>query len=237
VYERAGIIRTNDGSVGSLTMIGTVSPAGGNFEEPVTQSTLSTVKAFLGLSAERAYKRCYPAVDILLSWSRYFGQLEGWFASHVAPDWVDRVKAMNDLLRRGDAVNQMIQVTGEEGVTLDDFILYQKAQFLDMVYLQQDAFDEVDASCPIDRQKRSFELVCALINRSYHFEDKTAVRDYFTRLTGLYKNLNYAAEASPTYASFRQQIDDLAAAASQRQQPVPEMHPTAGSTTKDNLLV
>ena len=126
---------------------------------------------------------------------------------------------------------------GEEGVTLDDFILYQKAQFLDMVYLQQDAFDEVDASCPIDRQKRSFELVCALINRSYHFEDKTAVRDYFTRLTALYKNLNYAAEASPTYASFRQQIDDLAAAASQRQQPLPEKHPTAGSTTKDNLLV
>ena len=230
VYERAGIIRTNDGSVGSLTMIGTVSPAGGNFEEPVTQSTLSTVKAFLGLSAERAYKRCYPAVDILLSWSRYFGQLEGWFASHVAPDWVDRVKAMNDLLRRGDAVNQMIQVTGEEGVTLEDFILCQQAQFLDMVYLQQDAFDDVDASCPIDRQKRSFDLVCDLINRSYHFEDKAAVRDYFTRLTGLYRNLNYAAEESPTYAAFRKQIDDLAAAASQR--PLPEKHPVAGSTTK-----
>ena len=232
VYERAGIIRTNDGSVGSLTMIGTVSPAGGNFEEPVTQSTLSTVKAFLGLSAERAYKRCYPAVDILLSWSRYFGQLEGWFASHVAPDWVDRVKAMNDLLRRGDAVNQMIQVTGEEGVTLEDFILCQKAQFLDMVYLQQDAFDDVDASCPIDRQKRSFELVCDLINRSYHFEDKAAVRDYFTRLTGLYRNLNYAAEESPTYAAFRKQIDDLAAAASQRQRPLPEKPALAGSTTK-----
>ena len=124
VYERAGIIRTNDGSVGSLTMIGTVSPAGGNFEEPVTQSTLGTVKAFLGLSADRAYKRFYPAVDILISWSRYFEPTRGWFAKHVAPDWVKRVQAMTDLLRRGDAVNQMIQVTGEEGVTIEDFILY-----------------------------------------------------------------------------------------------------------------
>jgi V/A-type H+-transporting ATPase subunit A len=214
VYERAGILRTNDGSIGSLTMIGTVSPAGGNFEEPVTQSTLSTVKAFLGLSAERAYKRFYPAVDILLSWSRYFGQLEGWFAKNVAPDWVQRVQAMNDLLRKGDAVNQMIQVTGEEGVTLEDFILQQKALFLDMVYLQQDAFDEVDSSCPIERQKNSFDLVYDLINRKYHFEDKTAVRDFFTRLTGLFRNLNYAAENSPTYASYRKQIDDLATQAS-----------------------
>jgi V/A-type H+-transporting ATPase subunit A len=215
VYERAGILRTNDGSIGSLTMIGTVSPAGGNFEEPVTQSTLSTVKAFLGLSAERAYKRFYPAVDILMSWSRYFGQLEGWFASHLSPDWVPRVQAINDLLRRADGVGQMIQVTGEEGVTLDDFILYQKALFVDMVYLQQDAFDAVDGSCPLDRQKRSFLLVCDLVNRSYGLESKAAVRDYFTRLTGLYKNLNYAREGSPTYTSFRQQIDALAAQATE----------------------
>ncbi len=219
VYERAGIIRTNDGSVGSLTMIGTVSPAGGNFEEPVTQSTLSTVKAFVGLSADRAYKRFYPAVDILISWSRYFGQLEGWFAKHVAPDWVNRVQAMTDLLRRGEAVNQMIQVTGEEGVTTDDFILYQKSLFVDMAYLQQDAFDEVDSSSPIERQKTSFDLVCELVNRVYHFEDKAAVRDFFTRLTGLFKNLNYAPDGSPTYAGFLQQIHDLAN--SQAQPPAP----------------
>ncbi|MEA5475893.1 V-type ATP synthase subunit A [Synechococcus sp. CCY9201] len=210
VYERAGIIRTNDGSVGSLTMIGTVSPAGGNFEEPVTQSTLSTVKAFLGLSADRAYKRFYPAVDIQMSWSRYFGQLEGWFAKHVAPDWVKRVQAMTDLLRRGDAVNQMIQVTGEEGVTIEDFILYQKSLFLDMVYLQQDSFDEVDASCSIERQKTCFDLVCGLVDQTYHFNDKKAVRDFFTRLTGLFKNLNYAPTNSPTYTGFLQQIQTLA---------------------------
>jgi V/A-type H+-transporting ATPase subunit A len=210
VYERAGIIRTNDGSVGSLTMIGTVSPAGGNFEEPVTQSTLSTVKTFLGLSADRAYKRFYPAVDILMSWSRYFNQLGDWFAKNVSPDWVSRVRAMNELLKQGDSINQMIQVTGEEGVTLEDFITCQKSLFLDMVYLQQDAFDEVDSSAPLDRQKRTFDLVCELLNREYKFADKEAVRNYFTRLTGLFKNLNYSREDSPAYADYLKQIQELA---------------------------
>ncbi|MCP9927846.1 V-type ATP synthase subunit A [Cyanobium sp. CH-040] len=213
IYERAGIIRTNDGSIGSLTMIGTVSPAGGNFEEPVTQSTLGTVKTFLGLSAERAYKRCYPAVDPLISWSRYFGQLEDWFAHHLAPGWVARVRELSELLRRGDAVQQMILVTGEEGVSLEDFLLQQKAQFLDMVYLQQDAFDPVDASCPITRQQRSLDLVWDLIQRPYHFADKAAAREFFTRLTGLFRNLNYAPEDSPTYQGYRSQIEELAASA------------------------
>ncbi len=210
VYERAGIIRTNDGSVGSLTMIGTVSPAGGNFEEPVTQSTLSTVKTFLGLSYARAYKRFYPAIDILISWSRYLNQLTPWFQKEVAPDWVDRVHAMTDLLKRGDGIDQMMQVTGEEGVTLDDFVTYQKSLFLDMVYLQQDAFDEVDSNAPLERQKKSFDLVCELVNRQYKFEDKNAARDYFTSLTGLFKNLNYSREDSPERADYLKQINELA---------------------------
>jgi len=211
IYERAGIIRTNDGSVGSLTMIGTVSPAGGNFEEPVTQSTLNTVKTFLGLSADRAYKRCYPAVDLLLSWSRYFGQLEGWYAHHLSPDWVPRVRRLTDLLHRAAAVQQMIQVAGEEGVSLEDGLLVLKAEFLDMVYLQQDAFDPVDASCPISRQKRCLELVFGLIERPYRFRDKATARDFFLRLTGLFRNLNYAPENSPTFLGYLQQIEQLVA--------------------------
>nr|WP_293093816.1 hypothetical protein [Okeania sp. SIO2F4] len=192
VYERAGIIRTNDGTIGSMTMIGTVSPAGGNFEEPVTQSTLSTVKDFLGLSAQRAYKRFYPAVDILISWSRYLKQLAPWFEKNVEPGWVQRVEEMIQLLHTGNSIEQMMQVTGEEGVTLDDFITSQKALFVDMVYLQQDAFDDVDASAPLERQKETFGLLYELVNSQYKFKDKQAARDYFTRLTGLFKNLNYA---------------------------------------------
>ncbi len=118
VYERAGVLRTNDGSEGSLTMIGTVSPAGGNFEEPVTQSTLGAVKCFLGLSSDRAYKRFYPAVDPLSSWSRYLDQLKSQLDRELDPDWTASVKRMTELLHRGDGIYQMMQVTGEEGVTL-----------------------------------------------------------------------------------------------------------------------
>lgn len=213
VYERAGVVETNDGSVGSLTMIGTVSPAGGNFDEPVTQSTLATVKCFLGLSADRAYKRFYPAVDPLISWSRYRDQLGSWFDERIEAGWATRVEEMQNLLHRGDAVLQMMQVTGEEGVTLEDFVCHQKALFLDMVYLQQDAFDPVDASVPLERQKLAFNKVYGLVTRDYRFEDKEAARDYFTRLTGLFKNFNYAAEDSPDYGDLLRQIDDLSAGA------------------------
>src|SRR3546814_7513818 len=127
-------------------MVGTVAPAGGNFDEPVTQSTLSTVKCFLVLSAERAYKRFYPAVDPLISWSRYVDQLASWFDDQFGAGWVNRVKEMQDLLQRGQMVLQMMQVTGEEGVSLQDFVTYQKALLLDLAYLQQDAFDKVDAT-------------------------------------------------------------------------------------------
>src|SRR5207244_10953749 len=199
-------------------MIGTVSPAGGNFEEPVrgnfeepvTQSTLATVKDFLGLSYDRAYKRFYPAVDPLLSWSRYLAQLRPWFDKNVAPDWVDRVLAMQELLRRGNDVAQMMQVTGEEGVSLEDHLVHQKSLFLDMVYLQQDAFDEVDASAALPRQKRTFDLVFDLVNRPYQFADKTAIRDYFVHLTGLFKNLNYSKEETPQYTESRKKILELA---------------------------
>ncbi len=209
LYERAGLIETNDGTLGSLTMIGTVSPAGGNFDEPVTQATLSTVKCFLGLSADRAYKRFYPAVDPLISWSRYLDQMEGWFDKNLEPGWTKKVNEMKELLAKGDSTLKMMQVTGEEGVTLEDFVVYQKSLFLDMVYLQQDAFDKVDASVSLERQKLSFNKVYGLVKRSYAFEDKDVARNYFVKLTGLFKNFNYAAPKTPEYNNLLKQIDEL----------------------------
>jgi V/A-type H+-transporting ATPase subunit A len=209
LYERAGLIETNDGTLGSLTMIGTVSPAGGNFDEPVTQATLSTVKCFLGLSADRAYKRFYPAVDPLISWSRYLNQMEGWFDRNLEPGWTKKVNEMKALLSNGDSTLKMMQVTGEEGVTLEDFVVYQKSLFLDMVYLQQDAFDKVDASVSIDRQKLSFNKVYELVTRGYAFNDKNVARDYFIKLTGLFKNFNYAPHKTPEYAKLLKQIGEL----------------------------
>lgn len=211
VYERAGVLKCPDGAVGSLTMIGTVSPAGGNFEEPVTQATLATVKTFLGLSYERAYKRFYPAIDPLISWSRYLEQLQEWFRTHLTPEWVDDVKQMQELLEQGDSIYQMMQVTGEEGISIEDYVVWQKSMLLDMVYLQQDAFDEVDVSMERDRQLESFGLLKTLINRDYQFSDKENVRDFFTRLTGLYKNLNYSPHNSSDYTSYTQEIHDFAA--------------------------
>jgi V/A-type H+-transporting ATPase subunit A len=210
VYERAGVIRCPDGSLGSLTMIGTVSPAGGNFEEPVTQSTLGTVKTFLGLSYDRAYKRFYPAIDPLLSWSRYLDQLAPWLSKNLDPNWTRDVKRLHELLAQGDAINQMMQVTGEEGVTLEDYVTWQKSVLLDMAYLQQDAFDEVDACMPRGRQLESLRLIKSLIDREYGFKDRDEARGSFTKLIGLYKNWNYSSPGSPEYKKYKDEIEETA---------------------------
>lgn len=209
LYERAGVLRLQDGTTGSLTMIGSVSPAGGNFEEPVTQSTLSTVKCFLGLSYARAYKRFYPAIDPLISWSRYREQLQEYFDNQIDPRWTASVSAMHQLLRSGENIYQMMQVTGEEGVTLEDYVTYQKSLFFDMVYLQQDAYDKVDVTVPMNRQKECFLLCKRLIEREYRFVDNNAVREFFTRLTGLFKNLNYSPSGSDDYRRYIEQIGEL----------------------------
>jgi V/A-type H+-transporting ATPase subunit A len=190
-------------------MVGTVSPAGGNFDEPVTQSTLGTVKTFLGLSSARAYKRFYPAVDPLISWSRYLDQLRPYFDQHLRPGWTDAVRTLSQLLHQGESIYQMMQVTGEEGITLNDYVTYQKSLLLDMAYLQQDAYDEVDVSVPLDRQREVFTLVHGLMQREYPFKDKQEAHRFFTQLTGLLKNMNYTPRNSEAYTGYLAQIDDL----------------------------
>ncbi|MDH3992188.1 MAG: V-type ATP synthase subunit A [Gammaproteobacteria bacterium] len=210
VYERAGMLRTPDGDEGSVTLIGTVSPAGGNFEEPVTQATLSTVKTFLGLSSERAYRRFYPAIDPLISWSRYLDQLKNWFDENLGDDWVVGVKQLQTLLEEGDGIYRMMQVTGEEGISMEDYIKWQKSVLLDMVYLQQDAFDEVDASMSRERQGESFRFLKSLIDTNFDFNDRNTARDFFTRLTSLYKNWNYSPPESQDYQRYRDEMEALA---------------------------
>ncbi|MBS98701.1 MAG: V-type ATP synthase subunit A [Oceanospirillaceae bacterium] len=209
LYERAGVVTTFDGGEGSLTLIGTVSPAGGNFEEPVTQATLRTVKTFLGLSADRAYKRAYPAVDPLISWSRYLDQLSPWFEQELEAGWTDRVRQLVRLLKEGESVQQMMEVTGEEGVTLEDYLTWQKARCLDQVYLQQDAFDPVDVSTPIERQQVLLSLLVECLEKLPNLADKEAARDYFVTLTGLIRNLNYSRQDSPDYRGYLKQIETL----------------------------
>jgi len=132
-YERAGLVKLRDGSMGSLTIGGAVSPAGGNFEEPVTQATLKVVGAFHGLSRDRANARKYPSIDPLDSWSKYTSFIDA-----------DKIKKGIDILKKSNSVDQMMKVVGEEGISLDEFVDYLKGEFFDDVYLQQNAFDKVD---------------------------------------------------------------------------------------------
>jgi len=206
IYERAGVIRRRDGVVGSLTLIGTVSPAGGNFEEPVTQSTLGAAKVFLGLSAERAYRRAYPAIDPLQSWTRYRDQLGPWFEAHFGVTWNARILALQDLLRRGDAVAQMMEVAGEEGISLEDYVLLQKALLVDRVFLQQDAYDPVDVSTPVERQHALLALLWSAFEHKFDFTEREQAREFFARLGVSFRALNSSVWDSPDY---RQQHDQI----------------------------
>jgi V/A-type H+-transporting ATPase subunit A len=206
LYERAGVVRTAGGETGSLTLIGTVSPAGGNFEEPVTQATLGTVKAFLGLSADRAYRRAYPAVDPLLSWSRYRAQLDGWFSAHLGPDWSARIERLAALVKAGDQVAQLVRVTGEDGVTLEDYVTLRQADLVDTVFLQQNAMDPVDAYNAIERQRASAELLDRLVGHDWRFADKEAARATFAALASLFRDLNAAPWDSGAYRAQRERL-------------------------------
>jgi len=178
-YERGGIVRLKNGDTGSVTIGGTVSPAGGNFEEPVTQATLKVVGAFHGLSRERSDQRRFPAIHPLDSWSKYRGI-------------IDPVKTVevHGILRRGNDVGQMMKVVGEEGTSMDDFVLYLKAEFLDSVYLQQDAYNKIDEACPGDRQKYVFEKVYQILKTPVTFKEKDTARTFFLKLTQTAKDWN-----------------------------------------------
>ena len=195
-YERAGLVRLRDGSNGSITICGAVSPAGGNFEEPVTQATLKVVGSFLALSRDRANARRYPSIHPLESWSKD--------RSIVAPDKIAAARAM---LRAGSDVNQMMKVVGEEGTPTADFVTYLKSEFIDAVYLQQNTFDPVDSACGAERQAYVFDKLLAVIQHPFDFPDKDAARSFFLELRQLFIDWNYMPWKSPEFQSQETRID------------------------------
>lgn len=211
LYERSGLIKTNSKEQGALTIVGAVSPAGGNFEEPVTQSTLRTVKCFLGLSAARAGKRFYPSIDPLISWSRYHDGLKDWFDENIAPGFTARVERMYELIRTSDKIYQMMQVTGEEGISMEDFITYNKGFYIDMVYLQQNAFDKYDCTCPTERQKEHLELLDVVLQAEFDFDDKDEAKRFFNKATSAYRNMSYSEFRGADYKKFAKEVRDLVA--------------------------
>ncbi len=195
-YERAGLVRLRSGDTGSITIGGSVSPAGGNFEEPVTQATLKVVGAFLGLSRERSDARRYPAIHPLDSWSKY-------------PSIVDKddLAFARSILRRGSEVNQMMKVIGEEGTAISDFIIYLKSEFLDYTYLQQNTFDEVDGATDAARQQKMFADVSTVLKTEFDFEEKEPARKFFLELRQLFTDRNYLALDDPEYEKMSAAIE------------------------------
>ena len=197
-YERAGKVRLKDGTTASVTIGGTVSPAGGNFEEPVTQATLKVVGAFHGLSRERSDARKYPAIDPLDSWSKYEG---------VLPQ--DKVSKAYSILLRGNEVNQMMKVVGEEGTSLEDYIIYQKGELLDSVYLQQNSFDPVDAAVTVDRQVETFDVLYDILMSSFDLNDKKDVRLFFNKVRQAFLDWNGTAQTDKAYNSRKDELITL----------------------------
>lgn len=197
-YERAGIVRLRDGKTGSVTIGGTVSPAGGNFDEPVTQATLKVVGAFHGLARERSDARKYPAIDPLNSWSKY--------KSVIREDRVDFARA---LFKSGQEVNQMMKVVGEEGTTTEDYIEYLKSDFLDSVYFQQNSFDEVDNSVSVERQTYTLEKVLRILGSDFDLKTKDDARSYFNSLRQLFIDWNYSTWKDDSFTDIEKKIDEL----------------------------
>jgi V/A-type H+-transporting ATPase subunit A len=197
-YERGGLVKLKDGTLGSVTIGGTVSPAGGNFEEPVTQGTLKVVGAFHGLSRERSDQRRYPAIHPLESWSKY-------------PGIVDETRAAEArlLLQRGNEINQMMKVVGEEGTSIEDFTVYLKSEFLDAVYLQQDAYHEVDAATPANRQIYVFDRLHHMLHQGMGFESKDAARAFFQRLTQAVRDWNRSVMDSEEFKALEKRIEQM----------------------------
>jgi V/A-type H+-transporting ATPase subunit A len=194
-YERAGVVRLYDGSTGSVTIGGAVSPAGGSFEEPVTQATLKVVGAFHGLSGSRADARRYPAIDPLISWSKYKSFIN------------ERQKERgHGILRKGNDVAQMMKVVGEEGTSLSDYVDYLKAEFFDFVYLQQNAFDAVDEATPKERQMYVFDFIYRILESEFIFEDKDKALHFFQKLRQLFREWNSAPWQSEEFEKTEKEI-------------------------------
>ena len=197
-YERAGCVRLPDGSTGSVTIGGTVSPAGGNFEEPVTQATLKVVGAFHGLSRERSDARKYPAIDPLISWSKYNSVIDN-----------EKLDFCKSILHHGDEIGSMMKVVGEEGTTLLDYITYLKSEMLDAVYLQQNSFDLVEANCGKQRQRYVTDKLVYILGSNYALQNKDDARGFFNRMLQEFIDWNYTEFESEAFKKAESEIDEL----------------------------
>ena len=212
-YARAGLVHLRGGATGSVTFLGTVSPAGGNLKEPVTESTKKAARCFYALSQQRADSKRYPAIDPLDSYSKYleYPEIVDYLDDHIEEGWVKNVMEGKTLVRRGKEAAEQINILGDDGVPVEYHEMFWKSELVDFVILQQDAFDDIDANCPIERQKYMFDFVMEVCRKQYGFTDFEECSAFFKNLINLFKQLNYTVWQSEEFAKYESEIRAIVA--------------------------
>jgi len=207
-YARAGFVRLNNGATGSITFIGTVSPAGGNLKEPVTESTKKAARCFYGLSQNRADKKRYPAVDPVDSYSKYleYPEIVDYLDNKIERGWVDKVTKAKFIIRRGKDAYEQINILGDDGVPISYHEQYWKSELIDFVILQQDAFDDIDSSTPLERQQFMLNLVLEICDKEFHFANFEECTTYFKELINICRQMNYSEYKSEQFDKYLEQL-------------------------------
>lgn len=210
-YARAGMVYLNNGQTGSVTFIGTVSPAGGNLKEPVTESTKKVARCFYALSQNRADSKRYPAIDTLESYSKYleYPEFVSYAREHIAAGWVDEVNEARNVLVRGREVAEQIDILGDDGVPLDYHLAFWKSELIDFVILQQDAFDAVDGSTSMKRQQYMLEKVLEVVRADFEFESFEEVNPYFRRVINAFRQMNYSEFQSEEFKRYELEVEQV----------------------------
>ncbi|HBJ77285.1 MAG TPA: V-type ATP synthase subunit A, partial [Porphyromonadaceae bacterium] len=212
-YGRAGHVVLNNGATGSVTFIGTVSPAGGNLKEPVTENTKKVGRCFYALEQERADKKRYPAINPIESYSKYveYPEFKEYIAKRISPDWLDKVAEMRTRLLRGREVADQINIMGDDSVPTEYHVTFWKSELLDFIILQQDAFDKIDSICPIERQKYMLDFVIEICRTEFVFDNFNEVTDYFKTLINLFRQMNYSEFEGKQFKKYRFDIEKYVA--------------------------
>ena len=207
------MVYLNNGKTGSVTFIGTVSPAGGNLKEPVTESTKKVARCFYALSQARADAKRYPAIDTLESYSKYleYPEFIDFAREHISDTWIADVNEARNMLVRGRETAEQIDILGDDGVPLDYHVIYWKSELIDFVILQQDAFDSIDGSTSMDRQRYMLEKVLTVVRADFSFDGFEEVNPYFKRIINAFKQMNYSEFQSDAFKGFEKEVDDILA--------------------------
>ena len=210
-YGRAGYVVLGNGETGSITFIGTVSPAGGNLKEPVTENTKKVARCFYALEQDRADKKRYPAVNPIDSYSKYieYPEFEEYIKTHINGEWIGKVNEIKNRLQRGKEIAEQINILGDDGVPVEYHVTFWKSELIDFVILQQDAFDEIDAVTPMERQEDILNMIIDICHTEFEFDNFNEVMDYFKKMINICKQMNYSKFKSEEYEGFRKQLQEL----------------------------